>query len=27
VEYRLPQVIQLIRDIREGEQREGGNHA
>jgi hypothetical protein len=27
VEYRLPQVIQLIRDIREGEQGEGGNHA
>jgi hypothetical protein len=27
VEYRLPQVIQLIRDIREGEQRKGGADA
>jgi hypothetical protein len=27
VEYRLPQVIQLIRDIREGEQRKGAAHA
>ena len=27
VEYRLPQVMRIIRDIREGEQREGGSHA
>lgn len=27
VEYRLPQVIRLIRDIREGEQLNGGSHA
>lgn len=27
VEYRLPQVMRIIRDIREGEQREGGLHA
>lgn len=27
VEYRLPQVIRIIRDIHEGEQREGGSNA
>jgi hypothetical protein len=27
VEYRLPQVMRLIRDIREGEQRKGAAHA
>lgn len=27
VEYRLPQVLRIIRDIREGEQRKGGSHA